>query len=70
MWALFSSRLRTWVLFAFAIPIVRYLVHRFAESAQRRRPGARSTSVLSHADSTVASFANRPARRKDQKASR
>jgi hypothetical protein len=33
MWAFFSSRLRTWLLFAIAIPIVRSLVHRFSVGA-------------------------------------
>lgn len=64
MWAFLSTRLRTWVLFAIAIPIVRYLVHRFSQSAQRKRPGARSTSLLTKADSTVSSFASRRERKR------
>lgn len=67
MWAFFSSRLRTWLLFAIAIPIVRSLVHRFSRSAQRRRPRARSTSVLSRADSTLTSLANRRPGKKSHK---
>lgn len=67
MWVFFSSRLRMWVLFAVAIPIVRALVHRFSQSAQDHRPGARSTSALARADSTLASFADRRSRGKASK---
>jgi hypothetical protein len=69
MWAFLSTRLRTWLLFAIAIPVVRYVVHRFSESAQQRRPGARSTSLLGHADSAVTSLSSRRARRKAAKQS-
>ncbi|MCU1690144.1 MAG: hypothetical protein JWN61_1913 [Pseudonocardiales bacterium] len=67
MWAFLSTRLRTWVLFAVAIPVIRYLVHRFSEAAQRKRPGSRSASLLSKADSTLASFASRRERKRARK---
>ena len=67
MWVLLSSRLRAWALFAVAVPIVRFFLHRFSQSAQDTRPGARSTAALTRADSTLASFANRRSRRKASK---
>ena len=39
MWLLLSTRLRTWLLIAVALPLARTLVHRAAASTQRRRPG-------------------------------
>jgi hypothetical protein len=64
MWAFFSRRLRTWLLFAIAVPVVRALVHKFASRAQRTRPTARSTSLLTKADSTVTSLSQRRSRRR------
>lgn len=67
MWAFLSRRFRTWILFAIAIPVMRYVVHRITRFAQRRRPGARSTSLLTHADATVTSLAERRDRRNHPK---
>jgi hypothetical protein len=64
MWMFLSSRLRTWVAFAVAIPVGRFFVHRFADSAQRRRPDARSTSALRRADSAVTALSQRRSRRR------
>lgn len=47
MWVLLSSRLRAWALFAVAVPIVRFFLHRFSQSAQDTRPG---TAIDSGAD--------------------
>ena len=59
MWAFLSTRLRTWLLFAIAVPVVRFVVNRVARREQQARPGARSTKALVRADSTITSLAER-----------
>lgn len=55
MWALLSTRLRTWLLFAIAVPVVRSLVHR---AAARSGTGTLGT-LLRKADSTLIRFSGR-----------
>lgn len=50
MWVLLSSRLRTWVLLAIAIPLARALVHRAHGAAQRQNKEGAVTSLLGRAD--------------------
>jgi hypothetical protein len=53
MWAFLSARLRTWLLLAIALPMVRLLVHRLALAAERHDPSARTAKLLRRADSAV-----------------
>jgi hypothetical protein len=64
MWVFLSSRIRTWVLLAVALPLVRMLVHKVAAAAQDRHPDARTTRVLGRTDSAVAAVAGRMERRR------
>lgn len=64
MWAFLSSRLRTWLLIAVALPLVRALLRRISAAAERRRPGARSTRLVGRADSVLQSLADRRSRRR------
>jgi hypothetical protein len=52
--AFFSRRLRQWVLFALAVPIVRKLVQALARARERNHPGARTTRALRRTDSALA----------------
>jgi hypothetical protein len=62
MWLLLSTRLRTWLLIAVALPLARTLVHRAAASTQRRRPGTALTTWLHRTDATLTAASRRPAR--------
>ncbi len=53
MWALFSRRLRRWLLIAVALPVARLLVHELAVVARRRNPDATVTQLLATADSAM-----------------
>ncbi len=59
MWALLSTRLRSWLLLAVALPLVRVVLGRLADRAQARRPGAAGTRLLTRAQLTVDRFAGR-----------
>ena len=63
MWVFLSSRLRTWLLLAIALPLARLLVHRLAVAADRRDPSARTARLLNQADSAVATVSGRVSRR-------
>jgi hypothetical protein len=63
MWLFLSSRLRTWLLLAIALPLARLLVHRLAVAAQRQNPSARTAKLLRRADSTVTAVSGRVSRR-------
>ena len=64
MWAFFSRRLRTWLLLAIALPLVRALVHRLALASGRRDPSTRTAKTLLKADSVVTAVSRRAARKK------
>jgi hypothetical protein len=66
MWAFFSKRLRVWLLVAVALPLARAVVHRLAETAERRDPSARAAKVLHQADSTVTAVSRRASRGHDR----
>lgn len=53
MWALLSTRLRTWLLLAVALPLLRAILHRLATRAHSRSPGATTTRLLTRAGATV-----------------
>lgn len=55
MWALLSTRLRTWLFFAIAVPVVRSLVHRAAARSGTGTLG----NLLRRADSTLTRFSGR-----------
>jgi hypothetical protein len=59
MWALLSSRLRTWLLFAVAVPAIRTAVRIAARRAAAANPGGRGARVLGQADSTLTRFSRR-----------
>lgn len=63
MWAFFSARLRRWVLLAFALPLLRLLVHRLCLAAERRDPSARTARALHQADSVVSAVSRRATRK-------
>jgi hypothetical protein len=63
MWVFLSRRLRTWLLLAIALPIVRLVVHRLAVAAERRDASARTARLLNQADSAVTAVSGRVSRR-------
>jgi hypothetical protein len=67
MWAFFSRRLRTWLLLAIALPLVRALVHRLALASGRRDPSTRTARTLGKADSVVTSVSRRAASKQDRR---
>lgn len=54
MWALLSSRLRTWLLVAIAVPLARAIVHRLSVNADQRNPHAGTSKLIRRADATLA----------------
>ena len=67
MWAIFSRRLRMWLLLAIAVPLTRALVHRLALAAERRDPATRTAKALFKADSAVTAVSQRTARKKESR---
>lgn len=63
MWILLTSRLRSWLLIAIALPLARTLVHRAAASTQRRRPGTALGTWLTRADAALNATSRRAGRR-------
>jgi hypothetical protein len=59
MWALLSTRLRTWLLLAVALPLLRAILQRLAARAQARRPDATSTRLLTRAGATADQIVDR-----------
>jgi len=64
MWILLTTRLRTWLLIAIALPLARTLVHRAAASTQRRRPGTALGTWLKRADAALIATSRRADRRR------
>jgi hypothetical protein len=56
-------RLRTWLLLAIALPLVRLGIHRLAVAAERRDASARPARVLHRADSAVTAVSGRVSRK-------
>ena len=63
MWVFLSSRLRTWLLLAIALPLARLLVHRLAAASERHDPSTRRVKLLRRADSAVTAVSGRSSRR-------
>jgi hypothetical protein len=63
MWVFLSSRLRTWLLLAIALPLARLLAHRLAVATDRRDASSRTARLLNQADSAVATVSGRVSRR-------
>jgi hypothetical protein len=63
MWVFLSSRLRTWLLLAIALPLVRLVVHRLAVAAEHHDQSARTAKLLRRADSAVTAVSGRSSRR-------
>lgn len=49
MWALLSSRLRSWLLLTVAVPVLAALARRLADVVERRRGSGRVSDVLRRA---------------------
>lgn len=59
MWVLLSSRLRTWLLIALAVPLLRALLRRVAASADRRDAGSRTARGLHSLEAGLGRFDRR-----------
>jgi hypothetical protein len=53
MWIFLSSRLRTWLLLAVALPLARTVIRRAAARIGRRNPDSPAASWLQSADSAL-----------------
>ena len=65
MWALLSNRLRTWLLFAVAVPLAGVVARAVARRIERRSGPTRLTRAL-HTAGDAASRRDRRSRRRDQ----
>ena len=59
MWLFLSRRLRTWLLLAVGVPIVRAVIRRLAGRAAERSPDARSARLLRRANSSLDALSRR-----------
>jgi hypothetical protein len=59
MWALLSTRLRTWLLLAVALPTARRAVGYAARRSERSDPSSRGSRVLRRADGLLSRTAAR-----------
>ncbi len=59
MWLFVSRRIRTWLVLAVALPIVRAVIRRAAAYTARRYPDTPIASVLTHVEVLLSSFAGR-----------
>ncbi len=59
MFALLSTRLRTWLLLAIALPAVRTLIHRLARRATATDPHGHTSRILTRADTTLTRWLSR-----------
>ncbi|MDQ1718250.1 MAG: hypothetical protein QOE71_4192 [Pseudonocardiales bacterium] len=59
MWMLLSTRLRTWLALAVALPVARMVLRRLAARATRQNPNSRLTGLLNRGDATVTTMAQR-----------
>lgn len=53
MWLFLSRRLRTWVVLAVVLPLVRTVVHKAAVREQTRSPDAAPARLLGRTDSAL-----------------
>ena len=66
MWVLLSSRLRTWVLLAVAVPILRAVLRRASTSAARRDPNSGAARALRSAEAGLSRLDRRDRRQRRQ----
>jgi len=64
VWVLLSSRLRTWLLLAIAVPVVRVVLRRASASATRRNPGSAAARALRTAESGLSRLDRRQRRQR------
>jgi hypothetical protein len=62
VWVLLSSRLRTWLMLAVAVPVLRSILRRAAASADRRDPRSKSARGLRTLDSGLSRLDRRERR--------
>lgn len=63
MWLFLSRRIRTWLLLAIGIPLVRFGLRKLAARAAAHNSSSRTANVLNRADSALASAGGRRGRR-------
>ena len=64
---LLSSRLRTWLLLAIAVPILRSVLRRASASAGRRDPSSTAARALRSAEAGLAKLDRRERRQRRQR---
>lgn len=67
MWVLLSSRLRTWLLLAVAVPVLRMVVRRASAAATRRNPGSAAAGALRSLDTALSRLDRRRSRRAERR---
>jgi hypothetical protein len=63
VWVLLSSRLRTWLMLAVAVPVLRSILGRAAASAGRRNPGSKAARGLRSLETGLSRLDRRKRRR-------
>jgi hypothetical protein len=63
VWVLLSSRLRTWLMLAIAVPVLRAVLRRASASAARRNPSSTAARALRSADAGLSRLDRRQRRR-------
>jgi hypothetical protein len=63
VWVLLSSRLRTWLVLAVAVPVVRAVLRRVSASAAQRDPGSRAARGLRSLETGLGRLDRRQRRR-------
>jgi hypothetical protein len=66
VWVLLSSRLRTWLLLAVAVPVIRSVVRRASAAATRRNPGSAGAGALRSLDTALSRLDRRRSRRRER----
>lgn len=64
MWVLLSSRLRTWLMLAVAVPLLRSVLRRASASVTRRDPGSRAARGLRTVDAGLSRLDRRERRQR------
>jgi hypothetical protein len=67
VWVLLSSRLRTWLLLAIAVPVLRVVLRRASASAARRDPSSTTARALRSAEAGLSRLDRRQRRERRQR---
>ena len=67
MWVLLSSRIRTWLMLAVAVPVLRAVLRRASASAVRRDPSSTTARALRSVDSGLSRLDRRQRRERRQR---